>query len=138
MTSDNSGISPLRGSIDGKHVEIRKPPGIGLFCFNYKKQFSIVLLAVVNARYEFVVVDAGINGHVSDGGVMSYSNLEKMFERGELHIPGADPLHEEDAIEAPYFLVADDAFATNENLLKPYSLVANDILNLAKKKFTYR
>lgn len=126
------------GSIDGKHVEIRKPSDTGSFYFNYKKQFSIVLLAVVNARYEFLMVDAGINGRVSDGGVMSYSKFGKMFEHGELHIPEAEPLHEEDTIEVPYFFVADDAFAMSENLLKPYSLAGNDPLDLEKRIFNYR
>lgn len=126
------------GSIDGKHVAIKKPPGTGSFYFNYKKHFSIVLMAVVNARYEFMMVDAGINGRVSDGGVISHTAFGNMMEQGDLRIPAAEPLHEEDTIDVPYFFVADDAFAMTENLLKPHSALGNNALELGKRIFNYR
>lgn len=43
--------------------------------YNYKGFFNIVLLAVVNAEKEFIMVDAGMNGRISDGGVLFYTNL---------------------------------------------------------------
>lgn len=75
------------------------------------------------------------NGRVSNGDVISYSKFGSMFEHGDPDKPGAEPLHEEDTIDVPYFFVADDAFAMNENLLKPYSLVGNNPLDFEKKKF---
>ena len=41
------------GACDGKHIVIQCPQQIGSTFFNYKGTFSIVLMAVVNAKYCF-------------------------------------------------------------------------------------
>lgn len=39
------------------------------------KDFIVVLLAIANANYEFIMCDVGTNGSISDGGVISNTIL---------------------------------------------------------------
>jgi hypothetical protein len=52
-----------------------------------KKNFSVVLLALINANYKFVVVDIGGYGKSSDGGTFSNSVFGKRLEESRLNIP---------------------------------------------------
>ncbi|CAH2003490.1 unnamed protein product [Acanthoscelides obtectus] len=104
------------GSIDGKHLRIVKPANSGSYFFNYKDYHSIVLMALVNADYEFIYVNVGCNGRVSDGGVLEYTKFyDKLIEK-KLNLPSNDVTKH----NLNFVFVADDAFALHENILKPF------------------
>jgi hypothetical protein len=54
-----------------KHIRIVPPPEIGSHFCNYKGFHSIVLVAIANSNYEFILFDIGTNGRISDGGVIN-------------------------------------------------------------------
>lgn len=107
------------GAIDGKHVNIIAPPNSGSLYFNYKKHFSIVLLAVVDDKYRFTAVDVGSYGRNSDGGIFASSKLAGRIESKSLNIPNDKPLPGSDR-EMPHVFVGDEAFPLMKNLLRPY------------------
>jgi len=72
------------GAIDGKHTAIEIPEHSGALYYNYKGFYSIVLMAVVNARKEFIMVDVGMNGQISDGGVFFYSKFGELLQQGKI------------------------------------------------------
>ncbi|KAJ8877625.1 hypothetical protein PR048_022080 [Dryococelus australis] len=71
---------------DGRHIAICKPAHSWLYCCNYKGYFSIVLLALTNANYEFVMIDVGTNGRVSDGGVLENTLFCDKLKNNELEL----------------------------------------------------
>ena len=108
---------PHAGAVDGKHVNLRAPPNTASEYFNYKKQFSIVLLAVADATAKFVAFDLGAAGSQSDGGIFKDGGLGGICKSS--FFPKPSNLGEQ-AIQVPYFLLGDEAFALDVNMMKPY------------------
>ena len=124
------------GSIDGKHVRIRNPSLAGSHFYNYKKFFSMVLLAVVDSRYKFLYIDVGAVGSESDGGVFAQTKLNEMFLANRANLPPPEILPNATQGEpVEYFLVGDDAFPLRNHLMKPYPLRA---LTKEERVFNYR
>lgn len=107
------------GAIDGKHVLIIAPPNSGSEYFNYKEQFSIVLLAIVDAQYNFLYANVGAKGKSSDGGLFRETAFYKKMTDKTLSLPPVETL-ESTNVQIPYVLVGDSAFALSENLMRPY------------------
>uniref|UniRef100_A0A8C1SJ28 DDE Tnp4 domain-containing protein n=1 Tax=Cyprinus carpio TaxID=7962 RepID=A0A8C1SJ28_CYPCA len=110
------------GAIDGKHITIKAPADSGSLYYNYKGQFSIVLLAVVDANYLFRVVDISAFGKSSDGGTLSASALGRALRDGTLNLPDDEPLPNGEHLgKVPFVFVGDEAFPLRKHLLRPYS-----------------
>lgn len=107
------------GAIDGKHIRIQCPDNSGSEFFNYKSYFSIVLLAVVDANYNFLYIDIGCQGRISDGGVFRNSSFFEALNTS-LNLPTPRPLPGR-IINMPFFFLADDAFPISQNIMKPFS-----------------
>ena len=122
------------GATDGKHVVIQAPPRCGSEYFNYKKTHSIVLLAVCNANYEFILVDVGDNGRQSDGGVYTNSTIGYAIDKNLLYLPTPGTIKNSGStLQYPYVFVADDAFSLKTYMLKPYTLVISQIYHRGSK-----
>jgi len=108
------------GAIDGKHVVIQPPPRSGSQYFNYKKTFSIVLLALVDADYRFRVIQVGDFGRTSDGGVYAGSDLGRGMESRTLHVPPSTSLPGAAQLgDMPFVMVGDAAFPLKPYLMRP-------------------
>ena len=107
------------GAIDGKHIQIRPPSDTGAEYFNYKKTFSIILLAIAGPDYECIYADIGSNGRMNDSGVWNASDMRENIEDDDLGIAAPKPLLF-GWIKIPYVFVGDDAFALKTYMMKPY------------------
>ena len=128
------------GAIDGKHVVIQAPDGTGSLFFNYKKSFSIVLLAVCNARYEFTLVDIGEAGRKSDSGIYITSPIGSAIDENLLNYPTEEikiPGYRED-ITFPYTFLADGEFSLKVHIMRPYAAGNNIRFNRSEIIFNYR
>lgn len=123
------------GAVDGKHCEIQCPPNSGSDFFNFHEFFSIVLLAVVDARYRFIYIDVGAKGKENDSTVFSRSGFGKALNHGRLPIPLPKALPYSDT-EVPHVFVGDEAFLLKENFMRTFPRYGG--LSYEQKVFNYR
>lgn len=74
------------GAADGKHIKITHPAHSGSEFYNYKGFYSIVLMAIVDADYNFIFADVGCQGRISDGGVLKNTDFWKALVKGMKNI----------------------------------------------------
>ncbi|CAN7945885.1 unnamed protein product, partial [Ixodes hexagonus] len=106
------------GSIDGKHINIECPNNSGSKNLNYKKTFSVVLLASCDAHYRFTYIDLCHYGGESDGRIFSRSPLLTVLAERQFGIP--PPSNVGSAGPVPYLMVGDEAFPLKPFLMRPY------------------
>lgn len=93
-----------------------------------------MLLAIVNANYEFVMCHFGTNGRVSDGGVIEHTSFHDKLLKGQLKIP-APCTSNNSQRPLPYVFIGDEAFSLRKDFLKPF---AQQQLDNNRRIFNYR
>lgn len=106
----------------GKHVRIKKPQHSGSDFFNYKKHFSVVLMAVVDAKAKFLYINVGAQGSNNDAMVLNSSRFAKKVNDGSLSLPPPEPIQCNDNTNVilPYYFIGDGAFGLKSHLITPY------------------
>ena len=104
------------GTLDGKHIVLQARMKSGSDFFNYKSNFSILLLALVDRNYNFIFAHVGCQGRISDGGILKNCTLHSMLTEKALGLPLPEELPGRH-MKLPYFFVAVSAFALCENML---------------------
>ncbi|KAH9633818.1 hypothetical protein HF086_005452 [Spodoptera exigua] len=123
------------GAVDGKHIRIINPDYSGSNFFNYKKFFSIVLMAAADSNYCFIIIDVGSFGKEADSNVFRSSNFGQKLYHDMLDLPEDKILPGTTGPALPYVLVADEAFALHKHVMRPYP---NKTLDIEKRTFNYR
>ncbi|CAH1993154.1 unnamed protein product [Acanthoscelides obtectus] len=91
-------------------------------------------MAICDANCEFIMCDFGVNGRISDGGVIAYTQFYKKLKSGSLRLPQpSNPQNSQR--ELPFVFIGDEAFALRTDFLKPYS---RRDLDHDRKIFNYR
>lgn len=125
------------GAIDGKHVRVVCPNQSGSLFYNYKNYFSIVLLAIVDAKYKFLAIDVGSYGKEGDSGIFAKSVMGKKIYTEQFGLPKDTQLPAGSDKCLPYVIVGDEAFRLHKRIMKPYSR-AQAKEDIEKTIFNYR
>ena len=86
-------------------------------------------MAFVDYDYQFIYVDVGCQGRISDGGVFRNSSFYEKMVNNSLNLPPPrtlpklcieswEPLENDDVV--PFLFVPDNAFPLTTGIMKPY------------------
>jgi len=84
------------------------------------KIFFVVLMAVADTNYRFVYVDIGSYEKDCDSTNFKLSTLWTSIQTNMLELPIERPLSGTEGPNVPHFVVGDEGFALNRNILRPF------------------
>ncbi|XP_069619986.1 uncharacterized protein [Ranitomeya imitator] len=117
---DNCDFPNCIRAVDGKHIRVRKPPNSGSQFYNYKQFFSVVLLAVVDSNYSFIIVDIGAYGRTGDSRVFNSSIMGRRLRDNQLDLQPPQQLPGSTGETVPFVFVGDEAFQLTRHVMRPY------------------
>ena len=122
-------------AIDGSHMPIKCPNGGAESMkqyYNFKNFYSIVLLALVDAKYRFIWASVGAPGNTHDSTFFQSTKLWEDIYAGNIIPEKAQTINE---IEIPPMILGDGAFPLRTWISKPYG---DAVLPPKKRYFNYR
>ena len=122
-------------AVDGCHIPIKCPPGGQESCkeyHNFKNFYSVVLMAMVDAKYRFVWGSCGFPGNSHDSVILQSTSLGEKIKEG-LFLPNFT--HEVNSACIPPLVIGDSAFPFENWLMKPYT---NAVLTPPQRYLNYR
>jgi hypothetical protein len=122
--------------ICGKHNEIKAPHNNVSFSFNYKKTFSVVLLALVGRNYKFTKIEVSGYGKSSDEGLFTRQISRKSLLANRLNILNSKPPPKSEET-LPFLIVGDEAFPLKKYLFWSYAGISA-LNDESKQIYSYR
>ncbi len=122
-------------AVDGCHIPMKCPPGganARKEYHNFKNFYSIILMALVDAKYRFIWASCGFPGNSHDSIVLQSTSLWSDLKNGNL-LPSFS--QKEQKVSVPPIILGDSAFPFESFLMKPYT---NAVLTKQQRYFNYR
>ena len=122
-------------AVDGCHIPVKCPPGgseARKEYHNFKKFYSIVLMALVDAKYRFIWGSCGFPGNSHDSIILQSTTLWSDIKDGKL-LPNS--CQREQNAFIPPLILGDSAFPFESFLMKPYT---NAMVAKQQRYFNYR
>ena len=126
------------GAVDGKHCVIQCPPKTNTEFYNYKHQYSVNLMAMVDHQYRFTYINVGSYGSNADSSVFRNSRFGRAIMEGTMKIPPPEALPDTPDVVLPHVIVADAAFPLNAAIMRPYPSFRNAMLPMDQMIYNFR
>lgn len=123
------------GTVDGCHIPMKCPQGgqeSAKEYHNFKNFYSLVIMAMVDAKKRFIWASAGFPGNSHDAIIFQSTKIFKQLSENNL-IPEVSK--DQDGTKIYPMILGDSAFPFSTWLMKPYS---NAVLTPQQRYFNYR